>query len=181
MFLLQKLPIRHLLDVMHIERNICESLLKLLFGAKDTAASRRDMEEEGIRQHLWIRREPIAGGHYFKPPAPYVLKEEQKKFLEQLDGISLPTGYCGPMKKHIIKNKIGNMKSHDFHIFFQFILPVCLRHLLDSGPRQAIIRLARLFTMICKKVINVAELDRLQHYAAETMCLMEIWFPPSFF
>ena len=28
----------------------------------------------------------------------------------------------------------GNMKSHDFHIFFQFILPVCLRHLLDSGP-----------------------------------------------
>ncbi len=35
--------------------------------------------------------------------------------------------------------------------------------------------------MICKKVINVAELERLQHYAAETMCLMEIWFPPSFF
>jgi hypothetical protein len=35
--------------------------------------------------------------------------------------------------------------------------------------------------MICKKVINVAELERLQHYAVETMCLMKIWFPPSFF
>ena len=162
-FLPQKLPICHLLDVMHIERNICESLLKLLFGAKDTAASRRDMEEEGIREHLWIRRGPIAGGSYFKPPTPYVLnKDEQKKFLEQLDGISLPTGYCGPMKKHIIKNRIGHMKSHDFHIFFQFILPVCLRHFLNSGPRQAIICLARLFTMICKKVINVVELERLQ-------------------
>ena len=178
----QKLPIRHLLDVMHIERNICESLLKLLFGGKDTAASRRDMEEERIRQHLWLRRGPVVGGNYVKPPAPYVLtKEEQRIFLEQLNGISTPTGYCGPMKKHIIKNRIGNMKSHDFHIFFQFILPVCLRHLMHSGPRQAIIRLARLFTMICKKVINVAELERLQHYAAETMCLMEIWFPPSFF
>ena len=181
-FFPQKLPIRHLLDVMHIERNICESLLKLLFGAKDTAASRRDMEEEGFREHLWIRRGPMAGANYLKPPAPYVLKkEEQKIFMEQLAGISLPTGYCGPMKKHIIKGKIGNIKSHDFHIFFQFILPVCLRHLLDAGPRHAIIRLARLFTMICKKVINVVELERLQHYAAETMCLMEIWFPPSFF
>jgi hypothetical protein len=108
-------------------------------------------------------------------------KEEQRFFMEQMNGITFPTGYCGPMKKHIIKNRIGNMKSHDFHIFFQFVLPICMRHLMDSGPRQAIIRLAKLFTMICKKVINVAELERLQHYAVETMCLMKIWFPPSFF
>ena len=102
----QKLPIRHLLDVMHIERNICESLLKLIFGAKDTAASRRDMEEEGIREHLWLRRGPLEGGNYMKPPAPYVLtKEEQKIFMDQMNGISFPTGYCGPMKKHIIKKK----------------------------------------------------------------------------
>ena len=167
---------------MHIERNICDSLLKLLFGGKDNAASRRDMEEERIREHLWIRRGPLAGGNYFKPTAPYVLtKEEQKIFLDQLNGICVPTGYCGPIKKHILGNRIGNMKSHDFHIFFQFILPVCLRHLMNSGPRSAIIRLARLFTMICKKVVNVAELERLQQYAAETMCLLEIWFPPSFF
>ena len=177
-----KLPIRHLLDVMHIERNICDSLLKLLFGMKDTAASRRDMEEERIREHLWVRRGPLAGGNYFKPAAPYVLsKDEQKQFMEQLAGISVPTGYCGPIQKHIIHNRIGNMKSHDFHIFFQFVLPVCLRHLMHRGPRQAIIRLARLFTMICKKVINVTELDSLQQYAAETMSLMEVWFPPSFF
>ena len=35
--------------------------------------------------------------------------------------------------------------------------------------------------MICKKIINTSELESLQQYAAETMCLMEIWFPPSFF
>ena len=86
--LLQKLLICHLLDVMHIERNICEGLLKVLFGAKDAVASRRDMEEEGIPDHLWVRQGPIPCGHFFKPPAPYVLtKEEQRIFLEQLDGI----------------------------------------------------------------------------------------------
>jgi hypothetical protein len=90
---------------MHIERNICDSLVKLLFGAKDTAASRRDMEEERGREHLWVRRGPMPGGNFIKPHAPYVLtKEEQKKFLEQLAGISLPTGYCGPMQKHILQN-----------------------------------------------------------------------------
>ena len=120
---------------MHVERNICDFLLKLLFGAKGTASSRRDMEEERIREHLRVRRGPLATGNYFKPAAPYVLtKEEQKIFLDQLAQISVPTGYWGPIQKHIIQNRIGNMKSHDFHIFFQFLLHVCLRHLMDGGP-----------------------------------------------
>ena len=94
------------------------------------------MEEEGIRDHLWVRRGPLAGGHFFKPPAPYVLtKEEQRMFLEQLNGISVPTGYCGPMKKHIIKKRIGNMKSHDFHIFFSIHI-ACVFEASD-GPRAS--------------------------------------------
>ena len=97
----QKLPIRHLLDVMHIERNICESLLKLLFGAKDTVALRRDMEEEGIREHLWIRRGPIAGGHYFKPPAPYVLKKEEQIFF-----------WSSWMAYHYLRVIVGHEEAH---------------------------------------------------------------------
>jgi hypothetical protein len=104
---------------MRIERNNCNSLLKLLFGGKNTTASRRDMEDERILQHLWVQRGPLAGGNYFKSAAPYVLtKEEQKKILNQLNGISVLTCYCGPLKKHILRNRIANMKSDDFHIFF---------------------------------------------------------------
>jgi hypothetical protein len=33
---LQKLLIRHTLDVMHIEKNVCESLIKFVFGIEDT-------------------------------------------------------------------------------------------------------------------------------------------------
>ena len=32
----QELPIRHVLDVMHIERNVCHSFLLYLFEDKDT-------------------------------------------------------------------------------------------------------------------------------------------------
>ncbi len=47
---LQDLPIRHLLDVMHVEWNICDNLLKYLFGEKDTLNVRKDMEEQGLCQ-----------------------------------------------------------------------------------------------------------------------------------
>lgn len=167
---------------MHIEKNIGESLLKLLWGYTDTAASRRDMEEEHIKPHLWVHRSVQEGENFVKPPAPCVLtKDEQKIFIQLLENITVPIGYCREMKKHILKNKLGNMKSHDFHIFLQFILPVCLRHLMHPGPRNAIIRLGRLFTMICKKVQSPEELDGLHVYAAETICLLEVWFPRSVF
>ena len=76
---------------MHIERNICDSLVKLLFGAKYTAASRRDMEEERIRQHLWVRRGPVPGGNYIKPPAPYVLTKEEQKKISRAIGRNITT------------------------------------------------------------------------------------------
>jgi hypothetical protein len=55
---MQDLPVWHVLDVMHIEKNIGESVLKFLFGEKDTAESRRDMEDVGVRQELWLRPRP---------------------------------------------------------------------------------------------------------------------------
>jgi hypothetical protein len=45
---LQDLPIRHLLDVMHVEWNICDNLLKYVFGEKYTVNVRKDMQEEGL-------------------------------------------------------------------------------------------------------------------------------------
>jgi hypothetical protein len=39
-----KLPVRHVLDVMHIEKNIAENVMKHLSGDRDTLATRQDME-----------------------------------------------------------------------------------------------------------------------------------------
>ncbi len=37
---------------MHIEKNICESLIKFIIGAKDTIKVQRDMEVCGIQKHF---------------------------------------------------------------------------------------------------------------------------------
>jgi hypothetical protein len=44
----QLLLVRHTLDVMHCEKNICENMLKVVFGQKNFVVVRKDMEEVGI-------------------------------------------------------------------------------------------------------------------------------------
>ena len=48
------LDVRHYLDVMHVEKNVCDSLigtlLNILGKTKDSKTSRLDMEKMGIRK-----------------------------------------------------------------------------------------------------------------------------------
>ena len=73
------LLVRHTLDVMHCEKNVCENIMKTLFGEKDTAAVRNDMREVNIRPNLWLQPSDSAHvGEVIKPPAPYCLTEVEK-------------------------------------------------------------------------------------------------------
>jgi hypothetical protein len=49
---MQMLLIKHLLDAMHIEKNLCENVVKTALGNKDSYESRQDMQKQGIRQDL---------------------------------------------------------------------------------------------------------------------------------
>ena len=44
-----------------------------------------------------------------------------------------------------------------------------------------VIRVGNVFRRICAKVIDREELEELDTYTAETVSLLEIWFPPAFF
>jgi hypothetical protein len=37
---------------MHVEKNVSESILKYLFGDKDTIEVRKDLQEARVMQHL---------------------------------------------------------------------------------------------------------------------------------
>ena len=177
----QDLPIRHVLDVMHIEKNIAESVLKFMFGDKDTVESRKDMEELGIRRELWLR--PRANRQNFvKPHAPYVLSDAEKKiFIDEVSAIRTPTGYASALGKHLRKSRFMGLKSHDFHVLIQQIIPVVSRTLLQPFERTTLIRLGKCFARICARVVDKSEIAALKLYVAETMCFLEVCFPPSFF
>ena len=166
---------------MHTERNISANILKHVFGDNDNEEIRRDMEQAGVMRDLWLRPRPNTDS-YIMPRAPYVLSEsERRSFLRVVAATSTPTGFSSTLQKLARKDRLAGMKSHDHHVLLQQIMPAALRGSLQSGPRNAVIRMGTVFQRICSKVIDPMELPGLMDYAAETLCLFELHFPPSFF
>jgi hypothetical protein len=46
------LLVRNTLDVMHYEKNLCENILKTMFGIKDTMVVQKDLKDCRIQAHL---------------------------------------------------------------------------------------------------------------------------------
>ncbi|KAL5551697.1 hypothetical protein UlMin_001873 [Ulmus minor] len=118
------LYVRHNLDVMYIEKNVCESLIGTLLNmpgkTKDGEKTRLDMAEMGIRESL----KPIteSGKRTFLPPACYVLsRSEKRQFCSTLLEIKVPTGYSSNIKSVVqMKDlRLINLKSHDCHTLMQ--------------------------------------------------------------
>ena len=74
-----------------------------------------------------------------------------------------------------------NLKSHDYHVLMQDLLPIALRGSVCKEVAMILIELCNIFKMICAKVLNTEDLRRLQSRAAITLCHMEKIFPPSLF
>src|SRR5688572_28447266 len=78
--ILEKLKLRHNLDVMHVEKNICESLIGTILNisgkTKDTIKAMLDLKDLGIKKELQFRED---GDSCEMPHARYTLSTEQKK------------------------------------------------------------------------------------------------------
>ncbi|XP_073131634.1 uncharacterized protein [Henckelia pumila] len=179
------LYVRHVLDVMHIEKNVCESLIGTLLDipgkSKDGVAARLDLVEMNLRIDL----EPKMGEmKTFLPAACYTLsRDEKKKVCNCLSGIKVPTGYSSNVKNLVSMKdlKLVGLKSHDYHTLMQQLLPVAIRGVLPKHVRYTITRLCGFFNVLCNKVIDVSKLNDLQREIVTLLCLLEKYFPPSFF
>ena len=167
---------------MHVEKNVAENLLKTLFGEKDGPGVRLDLQEKNIRRHLWLRGMPGQAQRAFLPDAPYVLTKEQRQcFLETLKKIKLPSHYSSTLHSKISKGKLSCLKSHDYHVLLQDIMPICLRSCGCPQMISVVVRLSRMFKKICSKTVDREERESLFLECAETLCLLEKELPPSFF
>lgn len=177
--------VQHNFDLMHIEKNVCESLVGTLLNdplkTKDGYKARMDLNDLKIRPEL----EPVvAGKRMYLPPACYTLtKEEKVKFCKTLYELKVPQGYCSNFSSLVSlkDSKLIGLKSHDYHVLMQQFLPLAVRSILPKNVRNTIIRLSSFFKSICKKEIDIVELDNIQRDLVETLCLLEKYFPPSFF
>ena len=78
------LKLRHNLDVMHIEKNICDNVVKTLLSiegkTKDTYKAREDLTALRIRKELWLHTQD---NKVYKPHASYTLTlDERRRFYK---------------------------------------------------------------------------------------------------
>ena len=132
--------------------------------------------------HLWLTPNPRKPTKMMKPRALYVLTDEEfEKFATCIESLKTPSGYSSDLGKCIRKKNFGGLKSHDYHVFMQQVLPLALRGLMKPGPRMVVMRMWKVFRRLCTKVYNPASFASLEADVAESMELLEIEFPPSFF
>ena len=179
------LLIRHNLDVMHIEKNVCESLIGTLLHVpgktKDGLKARLDLVDMGIRLELAPK---VGEKRTVLPAACFTLgKYEKHQICESLANMKLPIGYCSNIRNRVdlIDNRLLGLKSHDHHVLMQQLLPIAIRGMPEKHVRYVITRLCKFFNRICEKTIDVASLESLQSEIVTTICLLEQYFPPSFF
>ena len=180
------LDVRHCIDVMHVEKNVCDSLIGLLLNIRDKTKDGVNARLDLVDMHIRPELAPTCtdNARTYLPPACYTLSKAEKTELCQcLHGVKVPSGYSGNVKKLVSMQdlKLNGMKSHDCHVLMTQMLPIAIRNILPIKVRETIMRLCYFFNTIAQKVIDPEGLDALQDEVVMTLCHLEMYFPPSFF
>lgn len=171
---------------MHIEKNVCDNILWTLLGvkgkSKDSANTRRDLQEMGLRKPLHLHL--TESNKAYMPPAQYTMsKDEKEAFLSILKGVKVPDGYCSNISKRVnMKERtLQGLKSHDNHILIQQLISIAIRNCLPKNVVEPLIEVSNFFRQLCSRVHRTNDLKSLQDRIALTLCHLEKLFPPSFF
>jgi hypothetical protein len=94
-----------------------------------------------------------------------------------------PDGYAANLKRgaSLDKLKIFGMKSHDWHICLERVMPVMLRGFIPKDEWLVLAELSYFFYVLCAKELSPAVIYDMEKLAPELLCKLEKIFPPGFF
>lgn len=97
--------------------------------------------------------------------------------------LMFPDGYAANLKRgaSLEKLKIFGLKSHDWHIWLERVMPVMLRGFIPEDEWLVLAELSYFFRVLCAKELSPGLLDEMEELAPELICKLEKIFPPGFF
>ncbi|KAJ8615538.1 hypothetical protein MRB53_034910 [Persea americana] len=171
---------------MHIEKNICVALVGTILGIKgknkDTEKARKDLKNMGIRPELHLVER--GDGSSLKPHTAYTLEAKHRDgFYEFLKSIKYPDGYAVNLSSCVTSknDKLAGLKSHDYHILIQRILPIGMRGFLNKDICTTLFELGRFFQDLCSKTQRHDDLKKMEERIFLILCKLKRIFPPAFF
>jgi hypothetical protein len=120
-----------------------------------------------------------------KPPrALFCLTSKNKiEVMRWMKKIKFPYGYVVGLKRavNLKMEKPTRLKSHDFHILMERIIPVMFRGYMPDTMWQAKAELSYFYKTICAKEISKNTMEKLEKEIPVLLCRLEKIFPPRFF
>jgi hypothetical protein len=175
----------HNIDLMHVTKNVFDNIIRTLLDmprkTKDGLKSRTNLVQFDLRPELHPILRP--NRKHFLPLASYTLTVEEKKaFYQCLCEVQISTGFSSNISKLVSMSDLSmfGYNSHDCHVMMMVFLAIAIRAIKPVHVKVPITRLCYFFNTVSQKVIDRKELDDLKAYMIETMCMLEMCFPPFF-
>ncbi|KAI3462212.1 hypothetical protein Pfo_018875 [Paulownia fortunei] len=168
------LKLRHNMDVMHIEKNICDALVGTLLSLEGKLKDTIKARELHLSQ---------SGDRVTKPHASYTITlEERHEFFHFLKSMKFPDGYAANISGNVNVNdgKLYGLKTHDCHVLLQRLLLVAIRKFLPKDICGTVVELCDFFKKITSRTLHVADLNKLGEDIVFILCKMEQIFPLTF-
>jgi hypothetical protein len=108
--------------------------------------------------------------------------------VSQLDAIGRLMGLKSDLNmsregfdKMLTTQRVHGMKSHDFHIWLERLLPAMVRGFLPEHIWQVLAELSYFFRQLYAKELSLTVVEALEKTAPVLVCKLEQIFPPGFF
>jgi hypothetical protein len=161
----------HNIDVMHQECSVVESIVStcrnIMGKTKDNFMARRDIAHVCNRPSLELDER---GG---KPCAPFCLKiKDRKEVMRWMKRLKFPDSYTAGLKRcvNVKGGKIHGLKSHDYYIIMERLLPVMLHGYLDNDIWKALAELSYFYGQLYAKEIKKDMMEKLEKEISVIIC-----------
>jgi hypothetical protein len=168
----------HNIGIMHQERNVGESILSTCMSFTDkTKDNHKAMKNLALLCNRPSLELKSCGG---KPRVPFCLKaRDRKEILIWLKNLKFPDGYAAGFRRavNLDTGKPCGVKSHDYHIFMERLLPVMFHRYLDDDVWMALAVLSHFYRQLCAKEIKKDMMEKLEEEIPMLLCKLEKIFP----
>jgi hypothetical protein len=170
---------------MHVTNNVFDNiigtLLDMLRRMKDGLKSHNNLVQFSLRSELHTKLRPN-GKHYLSPASYSLTVEEKKVFCQCLCGVRVPIGFSSNISKLVSVKDLSmfDYNSHDCHMMMMDSLAIAIWAIKQMCIKVLITHMCYFFNTVSQKVIDRKELYDLKAYMIETMCMLEMCFPPFF-
>jgi hypothetical protein len=100
-----------------------------------------------------------------------------------MQNLKFPDGYAMGFRRamNLESGKLSGVKSHDYHIFIERLLPLIFRGYLNDDVWKALAELSHFYRQLCAKEIKKEMMEKLEKEISMLICKLEKIFPREWF